>query len=89
MLHTPNEVVRARVSPQLKHNAERVLDELGMSMTEAIRLFLTQIALRQEFPLELKIPNQTTLQALSAPPTHEIYHSSDELFDQVLCDPEH
>jgi DNA-damage-inducible protein J len=84
MLHTQNEVVRARVSPTLKHNAERVLDEIGMSMTEAIRLFLTQIALRQEFPLELKIPNQTTLQAISAAPTEEIYHSTDELFDEVL-----
>jgi DNA-damage-inducible protein J len=81
MSHAKNEVVRAKVSPKLKHSAERVLDELGMSMTEAIRLFLTQISLRQEFPLELKIPNQTTLQAISAAPTDEIYHSADELFD--------
>jgi DNA-damage-inducible protein J len=88
MLHTQNEVVRARVSPKLKQSAERVLDELGMSMAEAIRLFLTQIALRQEFPLELKIPNQTTLQAISAAPTDEIYHSTDELFNEVLHDPE-
>lgn len=88
MSHIQNEVVRARVSPTLKHNAERVLDEIGMSMTEAIRLFLTQIALRQEFPLELKIPNQTTLQAISATPTEEIYHSADELFDEVLSDSE-
>jgi DNA-damage-inducible protein J len=86
MSHIQNEVVRARVSPALKHNAERVLDKIGMSMTEAIRLFLTQISLRQEFPLELKIPNQTTLQALSATPTDEIYHSADELFDEVLSD---
>jgi antitoxin component of RelBE/YafQ-DinJ toxin-antitoxin module len=27
-----------------------------VSMTEAIRLFLTQVSLRQEFPIELKIP---------------------------------
>ena len=88
MSHTQNEVVRARVSPAWKHSAEQVLDGIGMSMTEAIRLFLTQIALRQEFPLELKIPNQTTLQALSAAPTEEIYHSAAKLFDEVLSDVE-
>lgn len=88
MSHIQTEVVRARISPQLKHNAEQVLNEIGMSMTEAIRLFLTQIALRQEFPLELKIPNQTTLQAIAASPTDEIYHSADELFDEVLSDAE-
>lgn len=89
MPHTKNEVVQARVSPQLKHSAELVLNELGMSMTEAIRLFLTQISLRQEFPIELKTPNQTTLEAISAKPTDKIYHSADELFDEVLSDPEH
>lgn len=73
MPKTKNEVIHARVSPQLKHSAELVLNELGMSMTEAIQLFLTQISLRQEFPIELKTPNQTILQAISATPIDKIY----------------
>lgn len=89
MSHIKNEVIRASVNPELKHNAEQVLNELGISMTEAICLLLTQISLRQEFPLELKIPNKTTLQAISEPVTDKIYHSTDELFNEVLCDPEH
>lgn len=80
-MQTKNEAVRARVSPELKHNAEQVLDQIGMSMTEAIRLLLTQISLRQEFPLELKIPNQTTLKALAAESTGKTYQSTDELFE--------
>jgi len=84
-----NDIVRARVSSELKDSAGQVLDGLGMSMTEAIRLFLTQIALRQEFPIELKIPNKTTLAAMSDEVTEESYDSVDELFNEVLSDSQH
>jgi len=81
-----NDIVRARVSSELKDSAGQVLDSLGMSMTEAIRLFLTQVSLRQEFPIELKIPNKTTLAAMSDEVTEESYDSIDELFNEVLSD---
>lgn len=35
-----------------------------MTPTEAVRLLYRQIALRQEFPLELKVPNAVTAQTL-------------------------
>jgi len=84
-----NDIVRARVSTELKDSAAQVLDGLGMSMTEAIRLFLTQIALRQEFPIELKIPNKATLEAMSDEVTEESYSSVDELFNEALSDSQH
>ncbi len=68
-----NDIVRARVSTELKQSAEQVLDGLGMSMTEAIRLFLTQVSLRQELPIELKIPNKTTLDAMSEDVSEQTY----------------
>jgi len=86
MPQVKNEVVRARVEPELKHSAEQVLNSIGMSMTEAIRLFLTQVSLRQEFPIELKIPNATTLKAMAESPTDKTYKSVDELFNEVLSD---
>ena len=86
MPQVKNEVVRARVEPELKHSAEQVLNSIGMSMTEAIRLFLTQVSLRQEFPIELKIPNATTLKAIAEAPTDKTYKSVDELFNEVLSD---
>jgi len=84
-----NDIVRARVSSELKDSAGQVLDSLGMSMTEAIRLFLTQVSLRQEFPIEFKIPNKTTLAAMSDEVTEETYSSVDELFNEVLSDSQH
>lgn len=86
MAITKDDIVRARVNSQIKHNAEVVLSEMGMSMGEAIRLFLTQVSLRQEFPVELKIPNKTTLKAMSDKSTDDIYQNIDDLFDEVARD---
>jgi len=79
-----DEVVRARVSSQLKHDSEIILGKLGMSMSDAIRLFLNQVTMRNEFPIELKIPNKETLNAMNESVTDEVYDSSSELFDEVL-----
>lgn len=38
-----SEFVRARVSSELKHDSELVLAKLGMSVSDAIRIFLTQV----------------------------------------------
>lgn len=58
------ETVRARIEPELKREAEAVLKELGLSTTEAIRLFYRQVALRKGLPFDVKIPNAETLEAM-------------------------
>ncbi len=58
------EMIRARVEPDLKAQAERVLRELGLSATEAITLFYKQVVLRQGVPFEVSIPNAETVEAL-------------------------
>ena len=78
------EIVRARISSELKHDSEMVLSQLGMSMSDAIRIFLSQVKLRNEFPVELKIPNSETLKAMNEPLTENLYDSSDDLFDDIL-----
>ena len=78
------EMVRARVSSELKHESEVILSELGMSMSNAIRIFLSQVRLRHEFPVELKVPNQVTLKAMEEPVTNDVYDSADDLFMDVL-----
>ena len=40
-----------------------MLASIGMSTSDAMRLFLKQVAIRGEFPLELKVPNQKTIKA--------------------------
>lgn len=47
------ETVRARISPVLKRAAEGVLDELGITASEAITLFYTQLAVQRRLPLDL------------------------------------
>ena len=58
------EMIRARVEPDLKAQAERVLHKLGLSATEAITLFYKQVVLRQGVPFEVSIPNAETVEAL-------------------------
>ena len=58
-------IVRCRVNPEVKGQAEEVLASIGMSTSDAMRLFLKQIAIRGVFPLELKVPNQKTINAFN------------------------
>jgi DNA-damage-inducible protein J len=57
-------IVRARVEPKLKDDAELVLSTLGLSMSDAIRMYLTQITLRQGIPFSVEIPNAETREVL-------------------------
>ena len=56
--------VHSRIQPEIKEQAESILHRLGLSPTEAIRIFYTQITLRQGLPFEVAIPNATTRKAL-------------------------
>ena len=60
-----SDMVRARIEPELKERAEAVLERLGMSTADAIRIFLTQVALRQAFPLELTLPEAARMPSMS------------------------
>ena len=57
-------MIRARVEPELKQEAEKVFTTLGLSPTDAITLFYKQTALNNGLPFELRIPNEETLAAV-------------------------
>jgi len=57
-------MITTRVEPELKAEAEKVLSKLGISTSEAINLFLSQVRLRKGLPFDVKIPNKTTLKAM-------------------------
>ena len=48
-------VVRARVDEKLKKDSETILRQLGLSSTEAIRMFLTQIILHRGLPFSVSL----------------------------------
>ena len=57
-------MITIRVAPDLKADAEKVLSKRGISTTEAINLFLSQVRLRKGLPFDVKIPNKATLKAM-------------------------
>lgn len=83
------EVVKTRVEKELKENVTAILDEIGLSMSEAIRIFLKQIEIRQRLPIELLIPNKATQEAIKAPVTEEVYMSLEELIRKVKTEKGH
>lgn len=48
--------VNVRIAPELKEQAEVVLSELGIPMSNAIALFLKQVALQRGIPFDIKLP---------------------------------
>jgi len=77
-------VIHARIDPDTKEATERVLTHLGLTPTEAIRLLYRQIALRGEFPVELRVPNQETAEVLASADKREdleSFSSTKQLFD--------
>ena len=61
---TKTAMIRARVEPELKHDAEAVFTQLGLSATEAIPLFYKQVTLRYGMPFAVRIPNAQTSREL-------------------------
>ena len=53
-------MVRARIEPELKEGAERILARIGLNATQAITLFYKQVELNQGLPFDVAIPSETT-----------------------------
>ena len=77
-------IIHARVEPGVKKKAEGVLKKLGMSPTEAIRLFYRQICLRGGLPFPVLIPNDLTKKTLDKSAKGkdvETFETLDEMFE--------
>ena len=59
MARTAN--VFVRVEPELKEQAESVLDQLGIPMSNAVGMFLRQVVLQKGIPFEMKLPRTAPL----------------------------
>lgn len=74
-------VVRARIDGRTKKAAELALGRMGISTSEAIRVFFMRIALEQKFPFPLEVPNAATLKAVEEVNTGQVEeYSSLEAF---------
>jgi DNA-damage-inducible protein J len=50
----------------VKEEASLVLEAMGLSMSDAIRLLLVRIAKDKALPFEVKVPNATTIATIEA-----------------------
>ena len=57
-------MLHIRVDDDIKDQATQALNAMGLSMSDAVRLFLRRVVVDQAFPLELKVPNAETHAAI-------------------------
>ena len=78
-------MLHIRVDDDIKEQATEALTSMGLSVSDAVRLFLRRVVIDQSFPLELKVPNVETRAAMEE--SREMmakrragFASADELF---------
>ncbi len=51
-------VLHVRMEPELKESAERILEKLGLSSSEAVNIFYRQIIIQASIPFEIVSDNK-------------------------------
>ena len=59
-----NRLVQARVEGAVKQEAAVVLAEIGLTVSDAVRLLLTKVAQENRLPFAPLIPNEATVEAM-------------------------
>lgn len=78
--------IQARVDPEIKKNAQKILSALNISMSEAISIYLKQVTLYKGIPFEIKIPNELTAKTLKKSEERKELHKVpdvDKLFQEL------
>ena len=57
--------VRCRIDPKTKEDASEVIEAMGLTVSDAIRLFLKRVASEGSIPFELRVPNAKTVAAIA------------------------
>jgi DNA-damage-inducible protein J len=78
-------MLHIQVDEDLKEQATQALAAMGLTVSDAVQLFLRRVVVEQAFPLELKVPNAETRAAMEE--SHAMmasrragFASADELF---------
>ncbi len=56
--------IRARTNTRLKSKVDKIFEKLGLTPSQAVNLFYSQVLLQNGLPFEVKIPNKATLKAM-------------------------
>ncbi|MBF0543057.1 MAG: type II toxin-antitoxin system RelB/DinJ family antitoxin [Candidatus Riflebacteria bacterium] len=55
----PDVFIHVRTDKILKEDAEKIISELGLTLSQAVRLLLHQIVIWRKFPLSLELPKES------------------------------
>lgn len=58
-------MVHVRVDEQIKAQATEALAAMGLSVSDAVRVFLMRVVAEQKMPFALKVPNAETRAAMA------------------------
>lgn len=58
-------MLHIRLDDEVKERATATLEAMGLSMSEAVRLFLCRVIADQAIPFEVKVPNAQTRAAMA------------------------
>ncbi len=78
--------IQARINPDVKAEAQKIFEKLNISMSEAISLYFTQVALHKGIPFKIKIPNDltvTTIQNAENGIETQTVNTVEELFEEL------
>jgi len=81
-------MLHVRIDDETKAQATQTLAAMGLSLSDAVRLFLHRVVVDQAFPLELKVPNAKTRKAMAEADEiisthHARFSTAAELFDDL------
>ena len=85
--------VRARMDEKVRDEAAAVLEEMGLTVSDVIRITLTRVAKEHALPFELKVPNAETRAAMAeadeiAANMRARFSNPEEMFDALAKKPE-
>jgi DNA-damage-inducible protein J len=62
-------MVHVRVDQKTKERAAKTLADMGISVSDAVRMLLVRVAAEKALPFDVKVPNATTVRAMRAADT--------------------
>ena len=83
------DTLHIRIEPSVEARAEQTLNDLGLSITEAVNVFLNQVILHNGIPFKIEKPkyNKETIQAMedvkNGKNLSKTFDSVDEMFEEL------
>lgn len=74
------ETLHIRVNERVKYNAEETLNKLGISISDAVNMFLCQVELTGGLPFEVKLPAP---QSVIVSTKEEVYKKLEEAEEDI------